>query len=257
MPLVWPFLTGQLAHPFEVVFDTPARLADRLAEGGLDVAMVPSVEVARHRLWRIVPGVAIASDGAVGTVLIVSERPLKEVRRLALDTKSRTSVVMAEVIFRERFGRCPELVPMAADLDKMLAACDAALVIGNTAFAAARLGAAGLKVEDLGRQWYALTHKPFVHAVYAVSAGVELGSAVALLEEAKETGRGQIEAIARAEAPSVGIEPAEALAYLRDKILYDLGPREVAGLETFFALALDNGLVEGPVELRWYGSPDR
>ncbi len=257
MPLIWPLLKGQMEHPFELVFDTPARLADRLARGELDVAMVPSVEVARHPGWRVVPGAAIASDGAVGTVLVVSTVPLKEVRRLAIDTKSRTSVVMIEVIFEKRFGRVPELVPMADDLSSMLEACDAALVIGNTAFAASRLSAEGYLVEDLGRQWYSLTHKPFVHAVYAVREGVELGGAAPLLSEAKRGGLAQLEAIAESEGPPVGLKPDDALAYLQKKILYDLGPREVQGLETFFALARELDLLEGPGEINWYESSDK
>ncbi len=56
MPLVWPLIKGQMEHPFEVVFDTPARLADSLSAGRLDVAMVPSVEVARNPDWRVMRG---------------------------------------------------------------------------------------------------------------------------------------------------------------------------------------------------------
>ncbi len=252
MPLVWPLIKGQMDHPFEVIFDVPARLADRLAAGELDVAMVPSVEVARHPDWRLVPGSAIASNGAVGTVLVVSDRPLKEVRRLAVDAKSRTSIVMIDILFQERFGHRPDLVPMEDDLEAMLASCEAAMVIGNTAFAAARLEGEGYRVEDLGRQWYALAHMPFVHAVYAVRGGVDLGPAAALLAQAKEGGLAQLEAIAESEGPSLGLSPDEALTYLREKIIYDLGPREVAGLETFLAIGWELGLLEGPVELRWY-----
>ncbi len=252
MPLVWPLIKGQMEHPFEVVFDTPARLADSLSAGRLDVAMIPSVEVARHPEWRVVRGLAIASNGAVGTVVVVSNRPLKEIRRLAVDTKSRTSVVMIEILFRKRFGHLPELVPMADDLEAMLGSCEAALVIGNTAFGASRLATQGYQVEDLGWQWYALTRKPFVHAVYAVRRGVELGRAASLLAEAKEAGLAQLDAIAESEGPPIGLAPDEALAYLRDKIIYDLTPREVAGLEAFLALGEELGLLEGPVELRWY-----
>ena len=216
--------------------------------------MVPSVEVARHPGWRVIPGAAIASNGAVGTVLVVSRRPIQDVRRLAVDAKSRTSVVMIEVIFQKRFGRLPELVSMADDLETMLASCEAALVIGDTAFAARRLGSKGFHVEDLGRQWYGLTQRPFVHALYAVREGVDLGTSARLLVEAKEAGLAQLDAIARAEGPPLGLTPTEALAYLREKILYHLGSREVAGLETFFSLAREAGLLEGPEELTWYES---
>jgi chorismate dehydratase len=254
IPLVWPFLKAQIENPFEVAFDTPARLADRLARGELDVAMVPSVEAIRHPGWRVVPGAAIASNGAVGTVLVVSTTPLKEVGRLAVDTKSRTSVVMIEIIFQKLFGRIPELVPMTDNLIAMLEACDAALVIGNIAFRAALMADEGFRVEDLGRQWYALTNEPFVHAVYCVRGGVDLGASASLLEKAKDKGLGQLEAIAKSEAPALGLAPEEALTHLREKILYDLGPREVKGLETFFGLASELDLIEGPVEINWYES---
>ncbi len=79
-----------------------------------------------------------------------------------------------------------------------------------------------------------------------------MGRAASLLAEAKEAGLAQLEDIAESEGPPQGLETAEALAYLRDKIIYDLTPREVAGLETFLALGEELGLLEGPVELHWY-----
>ena len=37
-----------------IVFDLPSRLADQLAAGELDIALVPSIELAEHPEWTIV-----------------------------------------------------------------------------------------------------------------------------------------------------------------------------------------------------------
>ena len=50
-----------------------------------------------------------------------------------MDTSSRTSVALVTVLCAPRFGMTPESVPMAPDLDAMLAHADAALIIGDNA----------------------------------------------------------------------------------------------------------------------------
>src|SRR5207253_8745814 len=81
----------RLAPQAELSLDLPSRLADRLAAGTLDVALIPVIEYFRGDGYTIVPDVAIATRGPVLSVTLFSRLPWADVRRVALDEGSRTS----------------------------------------------------------------------------------------------------------------------------------------------------------------------
>src|SRR5262245_12161151 len=87
---------------FSLRFDLPARCADLLHAGVIDLGLIPSIEYARGPAgpdaYRIVPGLAIASDGPVSSVAIYTTKPIGDVRSIALDTSSRTSVALTRVL---------------------------------------------------------------------------------------------------------------------------------------------------------------
>ena len=91
-----PLVYGLEASPqFELRFDVPSKCAELLHEGAIDLGLIPSIEY-NHPITRteysIVPDLAIASSGPVASVAIYSQRPMPDVRSIALDTSSRTSV---------------------------------------------------------------------------------------------------------------------------------------------------------------------
>ena len=88
----------------EIRTDSPARLADQLSDGELDMAMIPAIEYLRQadRL-RLLPNISIASRNKVGTVLLISKVPLSTIRSLALDNRSRTSVALLQVLYSKVF----------------------------------------------------------------------------------------------------------------------------------------------------------
>ncbi len=132
-PLVWGMLHGPQRDLFELEFAIPAVCADRLASGAADIGIVPSFELTRQNLETI-PGAGIACHGACAAAFCwISSRPAAEIRTLAADSSSRTSVELARVILARKFGAHPEIVRHAPNLDAMLQAADAALVIGDPA----------------------------------------------------------------------------------------------------------------------------
>src|ERR1700736_563231 len=102
-----------LAPNIELLLDVPSRLADLLAEGQLDVALIPAIEYFRAGCYTIVPGIAIASRGPVLSVTLFSRSPWSAIRRLALDAGSRTSASLAQILLRLRHQVRPEVVPLA------------------------------------------------------------------------------------------------------------------------------------------------
>ena len=114
---------------FSLRFDVPSVCAKLLASGDIDLGLIPTIAYMDIPAARAVPGVAIASDGPVASVAIFSTRPIAQVRSLALDTSSRTSVALTRILSARVFGISPAFEPHAPDLPSMLRTCDAALLI--------------------------------------------------------------------------------------------------------------------------------
>lgn len=233
-PLVWRL--PALLPEAEIIVDLPSRLADGLAAGELDVAVVPSIEYFRHPDWTIVSDACISCDGPVKSVMLYSRVPVGQIRSLALDEGSRTSAALARILLKERFGLEPRLAPLPIGATLARCAADAAVVIGDR----------GMRpveghfefVWDLGQQWSAWTGLPFVFAMWIARPLTDLARLGRALTAARDEGQLLLAEIARHEAPIVGLPAEECLAYLRDNLVFHLGKRQRRGLETFRRLAI-------------------
>ena len=234
---------------FSLRFDPPSRCAVLLHEDGIDVGMIPAIEYCRGPEYRMVPGMAIVSARTVASVAVFTKKPLDQVRTIAADTSSRTSNALLRILCAERFAVSPEFRPMAPEPDAMLAACDAALIIGDPAL---YLDPAEKRVEkiDLGEQWTDMTGLPFVWAIWAGRPGLVSPQAVRALTEARDAGVAASDEIAAAYCG-----PARAAlcqAYLRENIQYVLGEREIAGVREYYRLAARHGLIEAARAPQFY-----
>jgi chorismate dehydratase len=234
-----PLVHGLAGLGLDVSFDLPSRLADRLANGQLDVALIPSIELFRGAGYRVVSDACIGCRGPVMSVRLFFRTQPGRVARLAVDEGSRTSATLARVLLAERFGIHPviEPLPIGAGLDDTSA--DAVLLIGDRAIGSHR-GSFQL-VWDLGDEWCRWKGLPFVFAVWAARADVsadELARIEPLLAAARNSGKANLAAIASAEASAHGLTVPQCLSYLRDNLHYDLGPREREALSAFYGHAV-------------------
>ncbi len=241
---------GELAPEAELVLDLPSRLADRLAEGTLDVALIPVVEYFRAGTYSVVPDIAIASRGPVLSVTLFSRVPWSGIRRVALDAGSRTSAALTQILLRRRYGVQPEVVPLPLDRTAEESDADAVLLIGDRAMRACLPGFA--HAFDLGQEWFDWTGLPFVYAVWAVRPGADLRGVYDALLEAKRRGRERAGLIAHREAPRLGLDAGFCRRYLANILHFDLGPREQAGLHHYYMLACELGLAPRGVSLEYY-----
>lgn len=237
-PLIYDL--EMLAPEADLILDYPSRLADQLARGELDVALIPIVEYFRASRYSLVPNIGIASQGPVLSVTLFSRVEAPAIRRVALDEGSRTSAALAQVLLRKRYGVHPETMPLPLDRDPEQIDADAVLLIGDRAMHACLPGFA--YAYDLGQEWHDWTGLPFVYAAWAVREGVELGPIEDALHEAKRRGLAHVGHIAAREAPLLGLDAGFCRRYLANIIRFDLGPRELAGMKHFRDLAADIGL---------------
>ncbi len=234
------FTLPQLLPDAEIIVDFPSRLADGLAEGRFDAALIPSIELLRQPGLRIASDAVIACDGPVRSVKLYGRVPIERVETLALDEGSRTSAALAQILLAERFHLKPRL--LALPLESMSVDCpaDAVVVIGDRGMLppAEDLAFAW----DLGEEWSRWTGLPFVFALWAARPHEQAARIDRALAAARDEGLTRLPEIARLASPGVGIPEAQCLSYLRDNLEFHLGPRQRAGLERFYQLAKCHGL---------------
>ena len=224
-------LHGPQRGLFDLDFQVPSGCADEVASGAADIGIVPSVELTRQDL-EIISGPGIACRGAVRSILLVSARPAGEIRSVAVDSGSRTSVHLTRVILERRYGASPELLTHRPDLETMLQVADAALLIGDPAL---RIEPSLLPyhVYDLGAEWVEMTGLPMVFAVWAGRKGVITPDVADAFRASCRYGRELIEEIVAVESARREFPPELVREYLSRHIVHELGSADYEGLELF------------------------
>jgi len=235
VPLVWGMLHGPQRGRFLVDFRVPSGCADELASGAADIGIVPAFELSRQDL-DILPGAGIACRGAVRSILLVSRCPAEQIRTLAADISSRTSVQLARVVLGRKFGAAPEIRPHEPCLEAMLETADAALLIGDPAL---RVEAESLPFHsyDLGAEWAHMTGLPMVFAVWAARKGIVTPELCEEFRASCRYGLAHIDDIVAAEAPQRGFHPGLVREYLTRNIVHELGPAEYEAMREFLRMA--------------------
>lgn len=255
-PLGWSFIHGPHQGSAEVVPAFPSKCAEQLATGEVDVGLIPVIEYQRIQALEVVPGIAVASTRAVRSVILV-KRPRAPMRRVALDTSSRTSAALVRILLRLQWGLDPEFVSRRPGLESMLEECDAALLIGDEAL---RVPTDRYEITDLAEAWLAWQRLPFVFAFWACRSDTDEPKRLSmLLQSAKEWGVARRSEIAEAWSSRLGLPARFLLEYLVHNIDYDLSAAHVQGMERFFALAVEAGLISEarPVSFLSGSRPER
>ena len=231
----------------DLVFDLPSRLADGLEAGRFDVALIPSVEMLRNPSYQIVSDAVIACRGPVLSVKLFSRVPLAEIRTLALDEGSRTSVALVQILLLQRYGLQPALQPLESAKSLGETDTDAVLLIGDRAIHSPAGPFAA--IWDLGDEWWRQYQLPFVFAMWTARPEVAVDEQLTqALRQARDSGVAAIEGIAAAESAALGLTIPECIRYLRDNLHFVAGPDEMRGLEFFRQQAADLQLVPRGLE---------
>ena len=202
----------------------------------------------------------MASTHRVRSVLLISEMPLWKVKTVAFDKTSRTSMVLARIVFDEFYHIRPDFRPSEPDLATMLAQSDAALLIGDRALKfkeenelpnaehqrpLLRHGAEPLQVFDLAERWRFLTGLPFVFAFWAARDGFKDGTVVDTLKKSRDFGVANLPVIAEKYAEPTGIKKEYIQEYLQQNMHYYMDQSCIEGLALFYEKAARIGAIKG------------
>ena len=237
---------------FTIQYDVPARVAGMLHDGSVDLALIPTIEYLRGTNYRVVPDIAVASDGPVASVALFTTRPPTAIRSIAIDASSRTAVALLRILCAHSFDIEPQLHTMPPDLPQMLKRCDAAMLIGDLALFTEHETVVDLDKIDLGEEWTALTGLPFVWAFWAGRPGVVTPAHIEALRAARDAGVSALDAVAAEHGPKDEEQAEIARVYLQENVQFGITREGRAGLKRFFSEAADLDLVPGARPVRYY-----
>jgi chorismate dehydratase len=258
-PLMWDFEHGEAGSPFDISYTLPSSCARSLAAGAADIGIIPAAAYTQIPGLQILPDIAIASRRAVRSILLVSKIPVEQVRSVALDTSSMTSVALTKVLFEEWLGGGRTFTPMPPDIEKMLASHDAGLVIGDPAL---QIDRSRYHTLDLAEEWIRRTSKPFVFAFWAVRSEAlqEADPSLdipAVFRDSRNHGlqSPSLNQIAHEWAPRLRLSEDEVRSYLTENIHYQLDADCIDGLRLFYRYAAEIGALPAAPQLRFVEAP--
>ncbi|HLZ43015.1 MAG TPA: menaquinone biosynthesis protein [Candidatus Sulfotelmatobacter sp.] len=249
------FPKKEMDSHFEISYTLPSGCARALAQGTADIGIIPAAAYTGVPGLVLLPEVAIASRRPVRSILLVSKVPLEQVRTVALDTSSMTSVALTKILFQKWLGGGREYTAMEPDVEKMLFQCDAGLVIGDPALQVDR---SRYRTLDLAEEWIRYTGKPFVFAFWAVREEALRDADPALdlagvFRDSRDHGleKSSLDQIAREWAPRVGLSETGVRSYLTENIYYRLDAGCLEGLRLFYQYAAEIGALPVAPELQF------
>lgn len=259
-PLMWDFEhepgKSRLSERYSIHQTTPAACADELVQGSADIGLVPVATYAFAPSLAVIPGCAIASLGDIRSIILVVKHTddVRGVRRVALDTSSRTSAVYTRILFHKHWNAEAEFVSHAPDLEAMLKMADAALLIGDPALLAledrvAREERTGERLTylDLGHEWHALTGAAWVSAFWAVrpeglhDAALSADAVARDFQQSRDNGLTHVDDLVAEWSARLAV-PAETIhTYLTSNIHYHLDDACLEGLQLFYRYGMECG----------------
>lgn len=254
----------RLSERYDIHYSTPSRCAEDLFTGVADIGLVPAAAYAIDPTMLILPGCAIASKARIRSIILVTREDGPDAANtVALDTSSLTSATYTEILFRKYWNPKAKFIPHAPDLDAMLAAADAALLIGDPALLAledaqARLDRSEetLLYYDLGYEWMQRTGVPWVSAFWAIrgAAAKELTfpreSLIADFVASRNHGLGYTEDLVEEWSNRIAVPRSVIRTYLTENIHYILDESCMEGLRMFYRYAAECSILQAVPELR-------
>ena len=237
VPLVWGMMHGPEKDIFQLSFSVPSECADQVGRGDVDLGIIPVAEVQRLGLPYF-PDVGIGGRGPVRTILLISKKPPAQIRTLAADSSSRTSVLLTRLILARKYGCIPAIRTVSPDLDRMLEQSDAALIIGDPAL---RIEPDKLPyhVLDLGKEWTEMTGYPMVFALWSGPEQFMTETNRRAFADSCRFGLEHMDDIVRTSHANMNISADLIRTYLTKHIVFELGTDDHRGLQLFWSYAAE------------------
>jgi chorismate dehydratase len=256
-PLMWDFEHGLVDPVFQISYTVPSECAREVENGTADIGIIPSAAYASIPNLLVLPDVAIASKHKVRSILLISPKPISEIRTVALDSSSLTSAALARILFEKYWGGKRQFTSATPDLENMLVASDAALLIGDPALHVDR---SRYYTWDLAEEWLRFTGKPFVFAFWAVREEAQRSSPLDLariFSQSRDHGLepDNLRQIVTKWAGKLNLPDGDVQDYLTANICFHLDEFCLEGLRLFYRYAHECKVLPAVPEVNFAGRP--
>lgn len=243
-PLLCGLLNGH-AHGADLTYEPQTTLVDSFERGRYDAALVPSIEYLRGAGRFLLPGPALVGRSAPGGVLLVSQKPLEELKRIAVGEYCRTPVAALRIVLAEQQHVFPDLlVEKRINDDDWRDRYDAALITGDAALReAAAAPTEGLIRFNVTEMWKSLTKTPLVHSVWVTDEESKLEEIRNVLISLCAFGIERLASLAEEIGALLSMDAMVAYDYLTRAWSYDLGDAEMEGLRALSDFARKYDLI--------------
>jgi len=226
--------------PVEIIYEEPSRLPLMLETHLFDAIFTSSFNALQTKDLKILKGVSISSFNQIGSVKIFSKVPADQIKSIALDQSSLTSIHLAQIILKEKYHLTPITKQLPPDLHLMLQDFDAAVLIGDRCI---NVDEAGLYEIDLGKEWHDLTGKPFVWALWMGRGNLDKHLARLILES-KKWGILHLKEIIEMVAQNSKWPLAFCKTYYRKNLDFNFKEEHLEGLLLFQKYLLKHGFIQ-------------
>ncbi len=228
LPFIYGIENSTLYKEIELSLDFPAVCANKLLQGDVDLALVPTACIEDIKNHNIISDYCIGSDGSVETVSLYSNVPIFEVETIFLDYQSRTSIELLKILLRDYWHISPKLIQAKVGFEEEVMNKDAALIIGDRAF---KYNNYYKYIYDLSLAWKQLTGLPFVFAVWVANKNLS----IKFIDEfnlALQSGVDNIEEVLKLQKLA-SIDCKDPANYLFNKISYILDSQKKKAMDLF------------------------
>lgn len=243
-PWAAPFAEGLEKQPGAMLVRAEyGALAQSLAEGTLDCALIPPLTAFRIPFCRLVPGVGVCGEASAGSERLFSNTTLEGLSHVRVASSGRAMAEWARLMVAEHRGLMPEQTQAKEFLGQAPAQGEG-LLLG---------GAEGLRWTgnaayhyDLGAVWRELTGLPTVLQVWACRFRAPYPRIRALLWRARQYGEDHFEETVLRVAQQYALAETVARSYLGQTLSFSLASLEAESLRHLSALAHRHGMFDEP-----------
>lgn len=233
----YPFVYGIREHAlirgFEMHLCPPSGCARKLFKGDAEVGLVPVAALASlPDGYRVVTPYCIGAVNSVGSVLLLSNEPLHDIKKIFLDDHSLSSAKLVQVLARFYWNISPDFIPASITPDFVVNRGEAILAIGDKCF---DMQYNYKHVLDLFDAWNDFTTLPFVFAVWVAAPNIT-DNQIDLLSEALLWGIYKKEEALKALLP-ISLSPKFDFFsnYLKTNISYNLDKHKQEAIPEFLS----------------------
>lgn len=228
-PLLYGLQLPPIHEKIELIGAYPARLAQLLKEGAIDIGLIPVAAIPQLPSYHLVGNHCIGAEAEIASVCLFSEVPMGQVEKVYLDYQSRSSVALLKWLMKEYWGISPELIEATDEHYRQeIKGTTAGLVIGDRALEQRKVSTF---IYDLGSEWRAITGLPFVFAAWVSTQPLD-EDFIQLFDEANALGLKHIDEI----VATTPFDLYDLKKYYTLHLSYQLDDRKKMGMEKFLSI---------------------